>query len=1165
MKRHNIPYIILLAALCMAACTDTFINDILPTADDEDGMLFSLDVKEHCDLAYETGSTRATADNDPADQAAIEEAFRVRQFDGEAEGVSLHTLMLPFMGIHPRTVTSDAAPETRAASSSVIPAGNNQLTFHDSLTIWGYAYNTTAPYSVEEPYTRTLFNQILLKKIRGWRSSVHWPYDDGKADKMRFYAVAPALESMDIQITNSANINYSTAPTFKYVVPNNVDEQRDLLYGESEAIDVQSGPDGTGRYPGDTPRERHLGDDDKIVGLTFKHILTCLRFAQGRIPEGMTVNKITLSNIKNTGTYHPADADGVTFPSGISGTGDVGSGNWVLDNDSKGTYVINIDPTWTSAAYQPGTPTTSGINGENIYHNGSGENVYLTDEVLFVMPHVVTNDATIQIDGTINIYEQNADGTIQTDGSGNRIVKNTRDIKLRTTLEGCYWKKGFTVTYYLTIGNVADDYYLLVEPDASYTLTGDAVSAPDHGAVTYTSQYQQGEKTFEYNQSGGGSFTIHSYRNYKSYAAVEGGTNLHHKAVSWTIAGFADTRDGTYTTTKPNWITLPSTLWDNGGPKTQTPGSAITGETGTGYVNDGSTLGYMMNEQSAAYQIKHDDVLKANTFTVTDDEISSTQYLDLSQRTPNGNGFDEMGTFTKNRPLNTANCYIVNSGGNYKIPLVYGNAIQNGSEVLNNSSEIFVDHLGRPITHANIFSQINYDTIESTTAYSSLTTEEQEKVETGGYKQQITEIRYGGSEHTGDVTADLAWQDATYLINTPSVIVNPTSGSYGYIGFTLSNANLQPGNALIVLKGKKRTKTVTRLFKSDGTRPDGDSDVTVSAESTASTPETLWTWHIWVTDEVLPNNSTVTADQKYISYNTDTNSKIVQLKNASGENVAQILPVNLGWVPDHLTQDVYQPREVWIKIQQTEKKSTDPDYQTAYVKIRQEAKQDLITGTSTVYQWGRPTALPMVNYISGTTRTIYNGSSSDITSSFAIATVSSDYVANAITQPTKIIKATTKNWWSGTANNLFWDTNKTLYDPCPPGFQMPAKSLFEFLVYTSPVADNTEYTTLNMWLGNYESNKGGYFYTTKRTSAPSSAERYGPMIYLPASGYYSGNNDNGTLMTVQQKDKPIGYLWTTDHASYEEGSSIYFGTSNGNVKFVTEENNDLRPVRPRGQ
>ena len=1116
-------------ALLASACTDKLLDEFYGNNGDldDDGMVFSLNVQEQADLAYEQGGTRAATS--PGDTAATEvedPTFGPRLFDGGVEGMKVYALQLPFVGIHPKTVASGIAPETRASVDAIIPAGNNQLTFHDSLTIWGYAYNDDGTYS------RELFGQRLLKKIRGWRSSVHWPYDNGQATKMRFYAVSPSLEELeDLQV--KAAPTYNSPPVFSYTIPDDPDEQRDLLYGESDEIDVQAGPPtGTGRYEntGTTEKEQHLGDDDKTVTLNFKHLLTTIRFAQGRIPVGAKITKIGLYHIKNEGTYRPQDVDNVVLP--MPGLGDTGLGNWVVPSGEGGTgsYEIDVDA-WTAANYTPGgqSPTTSTLNFENVYKNTAGENEYITDKVLFVMPHIVTQAAQLQV--TIDMG----------DGKGER--------KLTSSLIGCYWKKGYTITYYITIGNIKGDYYLLVEP-STYQTSDPVTTAPKADETGDETKYLKGEAATEHsNAQTTGSFIIHSFRNYKNYstAATEGtemgkGLNVH-KGVDWKLNGFSTTLDGEYSldfktsgkelTFFADWLQS-FTGW--GGIES----SSTTPQAG----GDNVEIKYTLAAQSAAMTKNHRDILQGNPTAVTRD-LSTTFPSNLKDGTDMGK-------------QESANCYIVNAAGVYKFPLVYGNAIDGGLKTGASLNSVCVDHLGKPIQHGNIYEQVNAGYYNPSPIDLPLTAVE---IEDGGKKKvQTITIEYPPmKDESSAFQAELIWQDVEDLVasisfekypagnlTTPDLLTN-----VGYANFQISTENkIQPANFVIALTGWRKTTTTTTVYS------DEECNTSISStESSVYQKDILWTWHIWVTDEVYYNSgidyagTSPTDTDPYSPYYDKTaypsyysNSKIVTLLDANNVETSKILPVNLGWVPDKMDFYYYAPREIWAEIEQQVDGVGNGN--KIHLKIRQESIPELVTGTSMVYQWGRPTALPMKLRVDGTTaRTLYNATT-DISASFAAADIASP--AEAISNPTKMAQGwnPTADYWSG--------STKTLYDPCPPGFQMPAGSVFT--VFSMTGADTADGTKLNMRPSEGASNKGGYFYTKAHT-ALTDDNRYDPKVYMPATGYWSGDN-------YTQTNPAVGYYWTNERTKSLQLWPM--GDSNGYIYF---EKTDLTgekalPVRP---
>jgi len=1136
MKKTAIIGIYLAGLLC-ASCTD----DLLPSAsgemDDADCIAFGVSVVEQADMIYDYGRTRAAAGEPALDSATIAaNTFGAHAMEGDNPwGMNIHRMPLPIMGIHPRTITSPSTPADTSTGSVSDPwdaamqpvstsraslediVGSDLRTFHDSMTVWGYTYIPTyipttgqAGYDSKrsgECYQRVLYDQILVKKIRGWRNSVHWPYDldfyktagftpAQRPNKMRFYAYAPSLENLDITLKNAPSC--SVAPIIQFIVPDNPADQRDLLYGYSDEIDVQTGPmpgsggSGAGHYEGSgTEKEEHLGDDDKTVPLTFRHILTAVRFAQGNMPVGCTVKKIQLHGIPNQGTYDPAASSG--------------AGAWSAQTGSK-TYVVNTNYT-----------VTTHVGAANAYIDGGN--------VLLLLPGTMTAAQTMEI--TLN------------DGS--------RDHTLTCSLAGDSWLPGYTVTYKITVGEVQGDYYLLL--DAGTT----PVDVPAEGATGTETKYKLDSRSHEQTDlTRSGSFTIHSYRNYKDYSTDAAGVNRHH-AVKWQLVGFATLSDDEST-----YQTATYTL-----DKDAAPGSWITSfdgwnrsdETATEQDGGGSiTVSYALAEQQKVYTGNHATALAGNL----KDNISN---LDLSTRVPIGNG--EPRTIDRT----TANCYIVNCPGSFSFPIVYGNAYENGTEKKYsdgspsdalNPGNIFKDHRGETIKYANIFKQVNTGAGFDSPIVEDITSELTDDERSAGGVKKTRETSYNEGTTAATRAVEILWQDVAGLFTDATFTSEPSTSTLGYIGFTVQAGVIQPGNCVIACKAK-RTTTVKETVYDNSDNVVGTPIVTTSPGDL----EILWTWHIWLTDEVLDNNSTIVDDTKYPSYGT---SRIVDLENHGGTK-RNILPVNLGWVPDEMAWGIYEPREVWVKIKQVPAESD----QVIYLKLRLEAQQDKVTGTSTVYQWGRPTALPMVKKMDGTTRPIYNASGTEITSSFQKQTANDATTYNlpaALAQWNHLIvdETNTGHWWHNAADNAYWSAAKTLYDPCPPGYQLPPSAVFSGMTLSSLEAATigSPLTALNAWSNAVEEQKGAFFYAKKHTAAPPVADRYAAQYYMPATSYFDASKAGPGLSDLFETDVAKlawGRYWTSDKDD-SQGRIIQIDTQ---YKKVSRENTpfvDAMPVRP---
>jgi hypothetical protein len=505
--------------------------------------------------------------------------------------------------------------------------------------------------------------------------------------------------------------------------------------------------------------------------------------------------------------------------------------------------------------------------------------------------------------------------------------------------------------------------------------------------------------------------------------------------------------------------------------------------------------------QTMALSSSHDVVL-------SNDAASN---LDLSKYYPYKDGAE----YSSQEP---ANCYIVNRIGSYTFPLVYGNKTTNGTE-----AACFKDHTGATIAYSKIKDQVGIAGNEVSNDATSL---DKYLWEPTGYTIE------GKPTIESTLRVELLWQDVRGMITSPTV-----SATNNNIGFTVATS--VPGNAVLALQARK-------VFF-DGTWEN-------RTNITYGEWETLWTWHIWMTDEVYRNQGVENGQSLDTYYINGTES-------GSGDHIAtlqdyttpattyKILPVNLGWVPDNDNFGRYKSRKVWIKLIQS------TSNQETIVTITQHARQELYTGTGTVYQWGRPTAFPAVRTLAGTVRTIRDIDNKDITSKFVLAqsTNGGDAIANPYgvlqweTNPNSWFDVNSSDYVNG---NAMWNSGKkTVYDPCPPGFRVPPADVFKVFSKTGATVVNAE-GKLNMWPDTPDlngatqtsglRNKGGYFYCDKHTddAAIPDADRYKPMVYMPATGEWQGNKSVGTqLMDAgEQINQSNGLFWTSDYNNEDKDS-----------------------------
>ena len=235
--------------------------------------------------------------------------------------------------------------------------------------------------------------------------------------------------------------------------------------------------------------------------------------------------------------------------------------------------------------------------------------------------------------------------------------------------------------------------------------------------------------TAAYDATDAGTYTVRSYRQ-------ANGVQL---PVAWKVVSYQESADGganfgPETQTKPAWLTNLTLTEGVGG---------TTAESGAATVRKD-----IVDKLVPYNKILHDATPKG----------SAGNYYDLSM-------YDYKGNATTQR--NTANSYLVSAPGYYKIPLVYGNAITNGTDnpssykTSNTGSNIlsnFKDHNGQNITSPYINVQNSSDPA---------------------------------------IQASLVWADQKDLVDGLSVTNN---GDKSFINFHVPADKIRNGNAVIAVK-----------------------------------------------------------------------------------------------------------------------------------------------------------------------------------------------------------------------------------------------------------------------------------------------------------------------------------------------------------------------------
>ena len=522
---------------------------------------------------------------------------------------------------------------------------------------------------------------------------------------------------------------------------------------------------------------------------------------------------------------------------------------------------------------------------------------------------------------------------------------------------------------------------------------------------TYTLEGTDPTRAANYDETTSQAYSIKSFR--------EDPTTHVKQAVAWKVVGYDADGDGTFSMTeKPAWLTSLS--------KTE-------GDGGTAADQGTATL----------------------TKDVTD--LLAKRNKELKEATALGSAGAPYDLSTKGGSVNrsTANSYVISAPGHYRIPLVYGNAIENGSTNANsytshaaagNSKVLynFKDHAGANITDP---------WIEKT----------------------------NGGANSGVNGAEVVWADAADLVHSPSIT---HVGGEGFLDFEVKASDIQSGNAVVA------------VTKSDG----------------AGSKIVLWSWHLWFAPKDALDKIKVTNHQNVNYYFT---------KEA------------LGWKPIQWRSSTYtSARTVKVKVEQTVANNGVKAY--TVINITQNPG-GVKKGATTLYQFGRKDAFPGVDASKLAANSHFTANAGDNMS-----------ITNGILNPDKFY-ISGSNWWNNYGYYNLWSADnivtgtynvgndnpvvKTVYDPCPVGFKMPANNAFTGFTANGQNNGTKNVDGTDNWQ-TFQNNFGYNFWTSSSKTAT---------INFPVSGYR--NNDDGSLGNVGTH----GRYWSAVPGSTSYGCNLSFG------------------------
>ena len=506
----------------------------------------------------------------------------------------------------------------------------------------------------------------------------------------------------------------------------------------------------------------------------------------------------------------------------------------------------------------------------------------------------------------------------------------------------------------------------------------------------------------KYDETTSQAYTITSYRE-------NSGTR---QAIAWKVIGYSVDNGATWITNKPAWLTSLSKENGDGAPYSAEAGTATLTKDIKDFLkprNDGLKNATPLGTASAPYNLSN-----------------STGAAPVE---------------------NTANSYLISAPGHYRIPLVYGNAIKNGSD---NQSAYKTSNTGTYIL-STFKDHLNHD---------------------------ITNpwIEKSNAANAGIDGAKIVWADEKDLVTSPSIAHDASNNAY--LDFEVKATDIKSGNAVVAV-----TKNGT----------------------------VVWSWHLWFAPKSALTPIPVTNHQNVV-YNFTTET--------------------LGWKPTKWEGSTYnKARTVKVKVEQTI--ANNGTKQVAVLNITQNPGIKR-TGIYTLYQFGRKDAFPGMDETQLPQGSINANAGNNMSITNGIQNPENFYIYGTSWYHTPPAGYTYYNLWSADNTTDGLNDNaviKTVYDPSPVGFKMPASNAFTG--FTSDGQD--QYTPANInaddttdWL-KFSAAYGHNFWTNSSKNAT---------IFFPASGFRI--NFSGSLYFVGS----IGRYWSAVPNDYSQGCDLHLEPGN---------------------
>ena len=319
--------------------------------------------------------------------------------------------------------------------------------------------------------------------------------------------------------------------------------------------------------------------------------------------------------------------------------------------------------------------------------------------------------------------------------------------------------------------------------------------------------------------------------------------------------------------------------------------------------------------------------------------------------------------------------------------------------------------------------------------------------------------------------AKIVWSDEKDLVTSPTIA---HVGGDAYLDFEVKQSDIKSGNAVVAV-----TKNGT----------------------------VVWSWHLWFAPKSALNKIEVTNYQgvKY-TFTEET----------------------LGWKPKGEVTTYNAPRTVKVKVEQTIANGGAKLFTVINITQNNGGKKE---GISTLYQFGRKDAFPGMDETKLPEGSINKNAGDNMSITNGIQNPQNFYTWGGSWYNNPPAGYSYYNLWSADNTTTGYNDNavvKTVYDPCPVGFKMPASNAFTGFTsngqYQSGAANINANGTADSW-DKFSAAYGHNFYTNGSKTAT---------IFFPASGfrYYSG----GSLGNVGY----YGFYWSAVPYNTYNGCFLYF-------------------------